>query len=185
MAAPIPLHPDFKAPLLRKLARGSRDPDLIRRLLALAEIHDGGTRTDAARIGGVSGCRSCVTGCCGSTPRVSRWPCERQGAGPAPSLLNDHQRQAPRQVVDDGPMPAVHGVVRWRLIDLAHWLFEEFSRRSAANCATWAFVSSRQGRTIMRKTRKRLQFLKKLPRHRGGSHSTTGWRQTDRDLVPR
>lgn len=23
-------------------------------------------------------------------------------------------------------MPAVHGVVRWRLIDLAHWLFEEF-----------------------------------------------------------
>lgn len=110
---------------MRKLARGSRDPDLIRRLLALAEIHDGGTRTDAARIGGVSGCRSCVTGCCGSTPRVSRWPCERQGAGPAPSLLNDHQRQAPRQVVDDGPMPAVHGVVRWRLIDLAHWLFEE------------------------------------------------------------
>jgi hypothetical protein len=24
-----------------------------------------------------------------------------------------------------GPMPALHGVVRWRLIDLAHWLFEE------------------------------------------------------------
>jgi transposase len=23
-------------------------------------------------------------------------------------------------------MPALHGVVRWRLIDLAHWLFEEF-----------------------------------------------------------
>src|SRR5271157_2802465 len=37
MAAPIPLRPDCNAPLLRKLARGSRDPDQIRRLLALAE----------------------------------------------------------------------------------------------------------------------------------------------------
>ena len=44
----------------------------------------------------------------------------------APSLLNDDQRRALRQVVEDGPMPALHGVVRWRLIDLAHWLFEEF-----------------------------------------------------------
>ena len=44
MAAPIPLRPDFNAPLLRKLARGSRDADQIRRLLALAEIYDGGAR---------------------------------------------------------------------------------------------------------------------------------------------
>jgi len=28
--------------------------------------------------------------------------------------------------VEDGPVPAVHGVVRWRLIDLAQWIFEEF-----------------------------------------------------------
>jgi hypothetical protein len=27
--------------------------------------------------------------------------------------------------VEDGTIPAVHGVVRWRLIDLARWLFEE------------------------------------------------------------
>ena len=26
----------------------------------------------------------------------------------------------------DGPTPAIHGVVRWRLIDLAQWVFEEF-----------------------------------------------------------
>jgi hypothetical protein len=50
MAAPIPLRPDFNATLLRKLARGSHDPDQIRRLLALAEIYDGGSRSDAARI---------------------------------------------------------------------------------------------------------------------------------------
>jgi hypothetical protein len=30
------------------------------------------------------------------------------------------------QIVESGPIPAVHGVVRWRLIDLAQWLFEEF-----------------------------------------------------------
>ena len=124
MAAPIPLRPDFKAPLLRKLARGSRDPDQIRRLLALAEIYDGGSRSDAARIGGVG------------LQIVRDWVLWFNAEGPdglvngkapgAPSLLNDHQRQALRQVVEDGPMPALHGVVRWRLIDLAHWLFEEF-----------------------------------------------------------
>ncbi len=29
-------------------------------------------------------------------------------------------------LVDSGPIPAVHGVVRWRLQDLAQWLWEEF-----------------------------------------------------------
>ena len=26
-----------------------------------------------------------------------------------------------------GPIPAVHGVVRWRIIDLMQWLWEEFT----------------------------------------------------------
>jgi hypothetical protein len=53
MSAPVPLRSDFDAALLRKLARGSRDPDHTRRLLALAEIYESGLRSDAARIGGV------------------------------------------------------------------------------------------------------------------------------------
>ena len=124
MAAPLPLRPDFNATLFGNLARGSRDPDQIRRLLALAEIYDGSSRSDAARIGGVG------------LQIVRDWVLWFNAEGPdglvngkapgAPRLLNDHQRQALRQVVEDGPMPAVHGVVRWRLIDLAHWLFEEF-----------------------------------------------------------
>jgi hypothetical protein len=36
-----------------------------------------------------------------------------------PNIVDDSQRQALRHIVEDGPMPAVHGVVRWRLIDLA------------------------------------------------------------------
>ena len=37
---------------LRRLARGTKDGPQARRLLALAEIYDGGSGTDAARIGG-------------------------------------------------------------------------------------------------------------------------------------
>jgi hypothetical protein len=29
-------------------------------------------------------------------------------------------------VIDEGPISAIHGVVRWRLIDLCQWIFEEF-----------------------------------------------------------
>ena len=45
--------------------------------------------------------------------------------GNAP-LLSDVNRQALMQIVESGPIPAVHGVVRWRLIDLVQWVFEEF-----------------------------------------------------------
>src|SRR5271166_4414244 len=123
MAAPIPLRSDFDAALLRRLSRQSRDPDQIRRLLALAEIDDGGSRSDAARIGGVG------------LQIVRDWVLRFNAKGPdgllngkapgAPSLLDDRRRQALRQVVEDGPIPALHGVVRWRLVDLAQWLFEE------------------------------------------------------------
>jgi hypothetical protein len=54
MAVPIALRQDFDGPGLRRLAKQSRDAAQARRLLALAEIYDGGSRTDAARIGGVS-----------------------------------------------------------------------------------------------------------------------------------
>ena len=53
MSTPVPLRSDFDTIGLRMLARRSRDPDQTRRLLALAEIYDGGSRPDAARIGGV------------------------------------------------------------------------------------------------------------------------------------
>jgi transposase len=54
MAAPIPLRPDFDAAQLRNLAKRSRDPDQTRRLLALAAIYEGGSRSEAARIGVVT-----------------------------------------------------------------------------------------------------------------------------------
>ena len=42
------------------------------------------------------------------------------------ATLNDTHRRAIARMIESGPIPAVHGVVRWRLIDLAQWVFEEF-----------------------------------------------------------
>jgi hypothetical protein len=49
-----------------------------------------------------------------------------------PSRLNDVQRQAIVQMIESGPIPAIHGVVRWRLIDPSQWIYEEF-RITVAN----------------------------------------------------
>src|SRR5262249_37402545 len=53
MSAPIPLRRDFDASQLCGFARKTKDGPQARRLLALAAIYDGGTRTEAAKIGGV------------------------------------------------------------------------------------------------------------------------------------
>ena len=29
-------------------------------------------------------------------------------------------------ILESGPIPAIHGVVRWRIVDLCQWIFEEF-----------------------------------------------------------
>jgi hypothetical protein len=49
MPAPIPLRQDFEASQLRGLARRNKDGPQARRLLALAAIYDGATRTEAAK----------------------------------------------------------------------------------------------------------------------------------------
>jgi putative transposase len=124
MAVAVPLRSDFDAAQLRALAKRSRDPDQTRRLLALAAIYDGASRTEAAQIG-------CVT-----LQIVRDWVLRFNARGPeglrtgrapgAPPRLTDQHRQALQALVDRGPIPAIHGVVRWRLIDLIQWLWEEF-----------------------------------------------------------
>jgi len=49
MSIPIALRTDFDAASLRRAAKATKDAAQGRRLLALAEIYDGGSRTDAAR----------------------------------------------------------------------------------------------------------------------------------------
>ena len=125
MGASISLRDDFDGASLRRLARKSKSANQARRLLALAEIYDGGRRTTAARIGGVG------------LQIVRDWVLRFNARGPdglldgkAPgrqSLLNDAQRRALVEMVECGPIPSIHGVVRWRLIDLARWLYDEFA----------------------------------------------------------
>ena len=46
---------------------------------------------------------------------------------PARPKLTDAQREALVAIVESGPIPEIHGVVRWRLIDLTQWLYKEFT----------------------------------------------------------
>jgi transposase len=53
MSVPIPLRRDCSTPQLRGLVKKTKDGPQARRLLTLAAIYDGATRTEAAKIGGV------------------------------------------------------------------------------------------------------------------------------------
>lgn len=124
MGSPVLLRDDFDASTVRLLAKRTRAADQGRRLLALAAIYDGGSRGDAARIGSVG------------LQTIRDWVLRFNAAGPeglvdgmAPGQmpkLNEAQREALALIVESGPIPAVHGVVRWRLLDLAQWVWEEF-----------------------------------------------------------
>jgi transposase len=121
---PIPLRPDYDSARLRCIARDSEDANQVRRLLALAAIYDGAGRTQAAAIGGVT------------LQIVRDWVLRFNAHGPEglidrkapgqPSRLNEAHRAALVAMVESGPLPAIHGVVRWRIIDLCQWVWDEF-----------------------------------------------------------
>ena len=120
MGSAVGLRGDFSASDLRALARRSGDAAQVRRLLALAVIYAGGTRRDAALTGGVG------------LQTVRDWVLRFNARGPegliggkAPgklALLKAVQREALAKVVEAGPEPTLHGVVRWRIADLVAWL---------------------------------------------------------------
>ena len=126
MGVAIALRSDFDGAILRRLARKTKNANQSRRLLALAEIYDGGSRGDAARIGGGVGLQI-----------VRDWVVRFNARGPDALIdgkargnqpkLNDAQREALVAIVESGPTLAIHGVVRWRLMDLAQWLYKEFT----------------------------------------------------------
>lgn len=124
MSVPIALRSDFAAAGLRGIAKLTKDAAQGRRLLVLAAIYDGGSRTDAARIGGV-GLQTIRDWVLAFNQDGPKGLIDGKAPGHAPKL-NDAQRQALVQIVESGPIPAIHGVVRWRLRDLAWWIFEEF-----------------------------------------------------------
>jgi len=109
MAAAIKLRTDYTSVDLRRFSRRCEDADQVRRLLALAHILDGGSRSEAAKISGVT------------LQIVRDWVLRFNEGGPeglatrkAPgraSILNDEQRARLAEQVEAGPIPAAHGVV--------------------------------------------------------------------------
>ena len=107
---------ELSADGLRAAARGTKDSDQARRLLALALVLDGASRTAAARAAGMDR----------QTLRdwVHRYNaegieglCDRPRSG-RPAQLCEAELAELADLVETGPDMAVHGVVRWRCVDL-------------------------------------------------------------------
>jgi transposase len=124
MGAAVRLRSDYTSGDLRRLGRASRNADQTRRLLALAAIYEGASRTMAARIGGV-GLQIIRDWVLRFNEEGPEGLLDRKAPGKMP-LLTKEQRAALAQTVEAGPKPYLDGVVRWRLVDLAQWLWEEF-----------------------------------------------------------
>jgi transposase len=107
---------DFSAEELRHEARRVRDANQARRLLALALIFEGASRSEAARLSGMDRQSLCdwvhrynAEGIAGlrDRPRTGRKP-----------LLNEDQLAGVGGIVETKPDPVKDGVVRWRCADL-------------------------------------------------------------------
>ena len=186
MGAAVSLRADFDAEGLRRLARQSKHAAQARRLLALGAIYEGGSRSDAARLGNVT------------LQIVRDWVLRFNANGPeglidgkAPgprSRLNDVQRAALAKAIERGPTPYLDGVVRWRLCDLAQWLWEDF-RVSVSQQTLSREVRALGYRKLAARPKhheqdpQAIEEFKKLPRRSGRNCERSGTRKTHRTLV--
>ena len=124
MGTAIAVRKDYCSQELRALARRVKNAGQARRLLAIAAVLDGALREAAARAGGMD------------RQTLRDWVIRFNQAGPeglinksapgAPSKLTRKHKAFLARLVEQGPIPAIHGVVRWRACDLIMRLHEEF-----------------------------------------------------------
>mgnify|MGYP003417761823 FL=1 len=124
MGQALAVRSDFTAGDVRGFARRAKDAAQTRRLLAIAAVLDGASREDAAKIGGMD------------RQTLRDWVIRFNEQGPdglinipspgVPPKLGKKHRAFLLRLVEQGPIPAVHGVVRWRGCDLIMRLHEEF-----------------------------------------------------------
>jgi transposase len=124
MPAAVSLRTDVSAGELRRLAAATKNANQSRRLLSLAAVLDGMNRTEAARIGGMDRqtLRDWVHRFNKRGPDGLR---DAWSKGNPPRLSPDQQAEL-AQLVETGPERAVHGVVRWRRVDLQRLIAERF-----------------------------------------------------------
>jgi putative transposase len=116
---------EHSASELRRIASRHKDAEVVRRLLALALVLDGQSRTEAARQNGMDRQTLCdwvhrynAAGVAGLASRVP--------AGPTPRL-DETQMAELEALVLKGPDPATDGVVRWRCADLRAQVTRRFA----------------------------------------------------------
>src|SRR6202023_730470 len=120
----VAVRTDYAASAVRRLAEQAKVAAQARRLLAIAAVLDGASRPAAATIGGMD------------RQTLRDWVIRFNEQGPdglvnipspgAPPKLDDTHRAFLARIVEEGPIPAIHGVVRWRACDLIMRLYEEF-----------------------------------------------------------
>ena len=124
MGQALAMRTDLTASEVRSLAKRAKDAAQARRLLAIAAVIEGVPRTEAAKIGGMD------------RQTLRDWVIRFNDQGP-PGLINIASPGVPpkldathraflARIVEEGPIPATHGVVRWRACDLIMRLHEEF-----------------------------------------------------------
>jgi len=116
MGQAIAVRADFTAGEVRRLARRAKDAAQTRRLLAIAAVLDGASREDAAKIGGMD------------RQTLRDWVIRFNEQGPdglvnipspgVPPKLGKKHRAFLARLVEEGPIAAVHGVVRWLVNDV-------------------------------------------------------------------
>src|SRR4249920_2131119 len=116
MGRAIAVRTDDTSGEVRRLAQRAQDAGQARRLLAIAAVLDGSSREEAARLGGMD------------RQTLRDWVIRFNAQGPerlinipspgAPAKLTAEHKAFLAQVVEEGPVPAIHGVVRWRACDL-------------------------------------------------------------------
>src|SRR5215208_870558 len=187
MGQAIAVRTDFTVGEVRRFAKRAKDAAQARRLLAIAAVLDGASRDDAAKIGGMD------------RQTLRDWVIRFNEQGPnglinipspgvPPKLGNKHKAFLAR-LVDDGPIPAVHGVVRWRGCDLIMQLHEEFGISVSDDTVYRALkelgfshVSARP--KAYKQDPEPWRRSKKLRRARGGSPRGACPGHTGRSLVP-
>jgi transposase len=124
MPSAVKLRTDFTAGKLRRLAKKAKDVNQSRRLLSLAAVLDGMSRTEAALIGGMDRqtLRDWVHrfNAAGPDGLLDNW-----ASGPTPRLLAAQKAELAK-IVEMGPDRKVDGIVRWRRIDLKWVIAERF-----------------------------------------------------------
>src|SRR5262249_15193730 len=123
MSQAIPVRTNYTAGEVRRFAQRAKDAAQARRLLAIAAVLDGASREEAATVGGMGR----------QTLPDSRIRFNQQGPDalsniPAPGVppkRTSRHKAGLARTVDECPIPAIHGVVRWRACDLIMRLYEE------------------------------------------------------------